>query len=180
MKRGIIILFSIVAMIFGCKKLVKAVFTGADVNAPTVQITIPVIPLTTGSEINLGTYSASFNLDSSVKAKTGGLFGADILTSIKIKQVTITNTNADDLNNLSNFEYVRVALYSDNNPTVINALTINSTDTYASTITVNPTDSPDLLPYLQGSRITYTVYGKNRRPTTKPLDFTINILVRVN
>ena len=95
---------------YSCKKLVAAVFGGTDVNAPEVQVTIPTVFIVPPNEMSLGTYSFHFNLDSIVRANTGGIFGANVVNSIKVKQVVVNITNADQVNNLANFESARVTL----------------------------------------------------------------------
>jgi len=93
--------------------------------------------------------------------------------------MTVTVANPDDLNNLSNFEYTRIALSSNTNQNPVNAITLNFPDTPTATLTVNPTDSPELISYLKGTELIYTVYGKGRRITTKPMTITLSVTVTV-
>ncbi|HSN61740.1 MAG TPA: hypothetical protein VLR49_12445, partial [Ferruginibacter sp.] len=53
-------------------------------------------------------------------------------------------------------------------------------DTYASSLTFTPDDSPELLSYLKGNTISYTLYGSIRRITNKPLDMQVNVTLRAN
>lgn len=163
-----------------CNKLVATVFEGIDVNVPEIQLTIPAVIIVSPNEILLGSFSSQLKLDSIIKANTGGVFGINVVNSIKVKQIRVTASNADQLNNLSNFENTRMTIQSNlnNNPTELFA--VNFPDTYASTITVTPANSPDLLDYLKGSEITYKLYGKMRRITTQALSITIAVTVRVN
>ena len=173
-----------VAIIFlagvSCKKLVSALFKGLDVNVPEVQLTIPTIIAVSPNEIALGSFSFHFNLDSIVKANTAGVFGVNSVTSIRVNQVKVAVNNADQLNNLSNFESARITLQSniDTNPAEL--FSVNFPDTYSASFTSTPTNSPDLLPYLKGSDVTYNVFGKMRRITTKPLNMTVAVTIRVN
>jgi hypothetical protein len=166
--------------ISSCKKIIETVFQGMDVNVPEVQITIPSVIAVTPNEIALGSFSYQLNLDSIIKANTAGVFGINAVSSVKVKQVTINLSNADQLNNLSNFESFRMTVQSNANSSPSELFTANFTDTYASSITITPVNSPDLLTYLKGSEISYNMYGKMRRITAKPLNMTIAVTLRVN
>jgi hypothetical protein len=163
-----------------CKKIISSVFHGLDVDVPEVQVTLPSVIAVTSNEVSLGSFSYRLNLDSIIRANTAGVFGINAVSSIKVKQIRINLTNPDQLNNLSNFESLRLTIQSDVNNSAANLITVNFPDAYASSITVNPVNSPDILPYLKGSEITNNVYGKMRRVTNKPLNMTIAITLRVN
>ncbi|HEY8690702.1 MAG TPA: hypothetical protein VIM07_15805 [Chitinophagaceae bacterium] len=162
-----------------CKKIVSALFQGMDVNVPEVQVTIPTVIAVTPNEVSLGSFSLHFNLDSIIKANTAGVFGVNSVSSIKVKQISITINNADQLNNLSNFERARITLQSNSDSNPAELFSINFPDSYASSFTYTPVNSPDLLPYLKGSDITYNIFGKMRRITTKPLNMTVAVTLRV-
>lgn len=182
--KKIFVSFASVLILLGvfssCKKIVSAVFQGTDVNVPEVQVTVPIIPFVAPGEVSLGSYTYRFNLDSAVKANTGGVFGADVVSSIKVKQIKITITNADQLNNLANFESARVTLESNNNTNPVELFSTIFPDTYTPVYIATPTNGPELLSYLKGSEIVYRMYGKNRRITTKPLNMIISVIIRVN
>lgn len=173
---------SIALLVLGassCKKLVDKIFPGIDTKLPDIQLTIPIAPIVLPNENSLGSFSTRINFDSTIRANTGGLFGIDAVSSIKVKEIAVSLTNPDDLNNLSNFETSRITLAGPGNSSPTTLATFNFPDTYASSLTVTPTDSPELLPYLKGSEIVHTVYGKGRRPTTKPLNFVVSVTLRV-
>jgi hypothetical protein len=183
MKKILITIFAAFILLVefsSCKKLVAAIFQGLDVNVPEVQVTIPTVIAVTSNEIPLGNFSFHFNLDSIVKANTAGVFGVNAVSSIKVKQISINITNADQLNNLSNFESARVTLQSNTNNTPTELFSMTFPDTYASSITITPTNSLELLAYLKGSDITYNIYGKMRRITSKPLNMVVSVTLRVN
>jgi hypothetical protein len=162
-----------------CSKVIEQIFPGLDARVPDIQLTIPALPIVPPNEILLGMYSAHFNLDSIIKANTGGVFGIGVVSSIKIKEVTVSLSNADNLSNLSNFEYARVAITSNTATEAAGAVTLNFPDANTSSVTVTPDDSPELINYLKGTELNYTIYGKARRPTLKPLNMTVSITVRV-
>lgn len=157
-----------------------AIFEGTDVDAPALTISIPAVITLSPDEMTLGTYTQSINLDSMVKSKTSGIFGANVVSSVKVKQVTITLTNADQFNNISNFKSARVTLQSNSNNTPVQLFLVSFDDTYATTYTFTSNDSPELLPYLKGSAISYTLYGRIRRITNKPLEMLVNVTLRAN
>lgn len=172
-------LIVIVAGFTSCKKIIDKIFNGVDVKAPEVRIDIPAIPFVVPGEVPV-TSTTSFNLDSVIKANTAGVFGASDVKSVKLKQVQIDLPAGDALNNLSNFQSVRVELSSDKNTTPIEIVNFTFDDTYAVSKTLAVTNNVDLLPYLTGSQLSYTMYGRVRKPTTKPLTFVTQVTLRVD
>ena len=183
MRKLIIVLTGIlffVTAISSCKKIVAAIFKGTDVNVPAVQVTIPVILAVSSSEISLGNFTQQINIDSIIRANTAGVFGINAVSSIKMKQAVVSITNADALNNLSNFESTRMTLQSNTNSSPVEIVSISFPDTFASSYTYIPTNSPELLPYLTGTTLTYNIFGKARRITSKPLNLVFQVTLRAN
>lgn len=168
-----------IASIQSCKKVIDAIFNGVNVKAPEVRIPLPAIPLICPGECPGITSTTKFNLDSTIKANTAGLFGAKDVKSIKIKEIKIDLPEADANNNLSNFQTARVTLQSDNNPNSVEIVNFTFEDVYATSKTVTVTNNIELLPYLKGSELSYTMYGRMRRITTKPLTFVTVVTLRV-
>ncbi len=183
MKRIIIlsvVLLSVVASLISCNKIASAIFSGIEFNVPDISVNIPVIPYVVPSETQFGTATQNINLDSVVKANTGNIFGADVVKTVSIKSVAVTITNADDLNNLSNFESARITLTSNNNSSPIDIANITFPTTNSATFVFTPTDTKEFVSYLKGSTLTYTIYGKNRKITTKTLNFVASVRLKVN
>ncbi len=183
MRKVFISIFASTILLTGfssCKKIVAAIFGGTDVNVPEVQVTIPTVFAVSSNEISLGSFSFSFNLDSIVRANTSGVFGVNAVNSIKVKQVKITINNADQLNNFANFQSARVTLQSNTNNTPAELFSVTFADVFASTYTYTPTNNPELLSYLKGSDISYTIYGKMRRTTNKPLTMVVAVTLRAD
>ena len=183
MKR--LILISLVAAtvlvnLSSCKKVLAAVFGGTDVAVPQFQFTVPPIYTILPGEIPLGSYSFNFNLDSTVRAKTGGVFGANAVNSIKIKQIIIKITNPDAYNNLANIDSVRVTLQSSSNNNPVELFKIGFPNTYADTYDYTTTNSPELLSYIKGNTISCNVFGKMRTVTNKSLGLTVDVTLRAN
>lgn len=172
---SVLILVSIVS----CKKIIDKIFPGVDTTVPDIQLTIPIIPLVPPNEITFGTFSTKINLDSTIRANTNGFFGIGAVSSIKVKQIVVSLTNADGLNNLSNFETARVSLVAPNNSIPVDVAALSFPDVNSSSQTFTPTDSPELLDYMKGSEVTYTIYGKARKITTKPLSMAVSVTIRI-
>ncbi|MDE3212377.1 MAG: hypothetical protein KGM98_04020 [Bacteroidota bacterium] len=163
-----------------CKKVIKTVFGGTDITVASFSVTVPAVPVVTSYELEVGTYSYSFNLDSAVRASTAGLFGAGAVNSVKVKQVLIHISNSDSLNNLANFDSALVTLVSNTNNNPVNLFDLGFPDNPSSDYTETPTSGPELISYLKGSTLTFTLYGMMRRPTTKALDLTITVTIRAD
>ena len=178
----LIITLSIVILsgLFSCKKIIASLFNGLEFNIPDMTVLVPAVPYVSSGEQQFGTITQHINLDSVVKSSTANQFAADVVKHIVIKTVTINITNADDLNNLSNFESARITLSSNTNSTPINIASVNFPNTNSSTFTYNPTDNTELVEYLKGSTLTLTLYGKNRKITTKALNFVASVRLKVN
>lgn len=162
-----------------CKKIIRNLFKGIDADVPKFTVTIPAVPFALPVEVPLGTYSQPFNLDSTVRANTGGVYGSGDVSSVKIKQIVFNLPNADSMNNVANFESARFTFSSDVRTNTVTVASITFPDTYASTFTYTPVNSPELKPYLNGSKLYYNVFGKLRRATTKELPLSILVTLRV-
>lgn len=172
--------FLIFAGTVSCKKIVSTVFNGTDVAIAPIEITIPPIFSAGNADFTFGNVTQSMNLDSLVRANTKGIFGANVVSSIKLKHVTLQITNADALNNLANFRTAGVGLQSNTENTPVNLFTVTLPDTYAGDYSFSPSGSPELLPYLKGNTLSFEVFGNARRTTSKSLNLRILITLRVN
>lgn len=181
MKRIVVASVACLLVVAGmsCKKVIKAIFPGINVKLADVTLQVPVPPIFLSGEVNLGNFTQKFNLDSIVKVNTGGTFTVDDITSVKVKEITLTILNPDQFNNLSNFDYVRLGISSNTVSEVKTITTINFPDTYAATITNVPTESYNILAYAKGTEIYYNVAGKMRKPTTKTLTVVVSTTVSV-
>lgn len=177
---SVLLVVLIAAGVAGCKKIIKAVFPGLDVDAPTITFTLPAIPFAPPNELHIATFKQHFNLDSVVKAQTNGAFGATDVASVQVKQITFNLSNADAQNNLANFESARFTFSSSSTSSVAEVANIQFPDTFADSYTYTSTNAPELISYLSGNELTYDVYGKLRRITTKPLTLTVKVTLRVS
>jgi hypothetical protein len=186
---GLVLLIIVFAgVVSSCSKVINSVFPGVDVDVPEVIFTIPAppplppgIPVPTGEQ-SLGNLTQRFNLDSAVKAKTNGQFGAGDVTSVKIKQMVFNMSNADQQNNFSNFESARFTFASNagTNTPELEVASVTFPQTYTTMVTYTaPDNAPELRPYLNGTMLTYNVYGRLRRFTTKALSISVVVTMKV-
>lgn len=165
--------------IFGltsCEKVKDKLFPAFETEIADVSVTIPVTIAGVGSSSSGNIY---FNLDSTIKAYTANTFSFNNLSSVKVKDVSVFLLNTDNLNDISNFESVSLELFSNTNrtPSVIVSTFIPNKP--ATNINIPATNSPELKDYLWGDMLTYTVNGKARRSTTKPLKATVSVTLSV-
>ena len=169
----------VVAGLAGCKKIVRSLFQGIDADVPTFTVPLPPIPVVPPGEVALPSFTQHFNLDSTIRANTNNVYGAEDVSSVKVKQIVFNLTNADTLNNISNFESARVTLSSNAKTDTVTIASVTFPDTYATTYTYTPVNSPELKPYLVGSILYYNAYGRLRKITTKPLTLELKVTLRV-
>ena len=80
---------AILLSLSACNKVKDALMPAIDVDLPAFQFTIPAIPFVLPGEASLGSFTTTFNMDSIIRANTGGAFGANAVSTVKVKQMTI-------------------------------------------------------------------------------------------
>jgi hypothetical protein len=168
-----------IAASFGCKKILRKIFQGIDADVPVFSVVIPPLPYVLPTEASFGTFQQHFNLDSAVRANTGDVYGANDISSVKVKQITFNLSNSDEENNISNFESAHLTFSSNTKPDTVTIASIIFPDTATTSYTFTPTNSPELKPYLTGSILYYNAFGKLRRITNKALNMSIQVTLRV-
>ena len=160
-----------------CGKLANLLNFKLNMQTDSVNVTIPV---TTGvnGEITVGPAVTIYNVDSFIHAQTGNQLGISNITSVKIQAVTFTLSNPDSLNNFQDFSSVSANFSSNTNPNPYTVSIPNNPDVYAATLSVPVDTSVELKTYL-GTQFSYTLIGKLRRSTTKPLNCTITFKFNV-
>ncbi len=183
MKKLLIPVAAIVLAVAGlsaCKKIVSTIFKGTDITIPPTTVTVPAVLIVSPVEQSLGSFTQEINIDSIIRANTAGLFGVNAVSTIKIKQVTVNVLNADASNNLSSFETVRVNLSSNSNSNRVELFNVTIPEQATNTYSFTPSSTPELLPYLKGTTLSYAVSGNNRRTTSKPLHMEVRVVLRAN
>jgi hypothetical protein len=182
MKKTICVVFILavmVAAICGCKKLIQSVFPGLNVDLPAVTVTVPVIPYAPPNEIQLGTLTQHFNLDSVIRANTNGLFSVKDISSVKITKTRFTIANADQQNNISNFETARLLFGSTVTGESAEIAAIDFPDMYADNYLYTAANAPELVSYFRTNELMYTMSGKLRRITTKPVVLSMAVTMTI-
>ena len=177
--------FSVVFIILGaavilpsCKKIIKELFPSFDSTVSDIPIEVPPIPFSNISG-SVGLQTIYYNLDSTIKANTGGIFGASDVTSITLKSITINLQNGDPANNFANFQSLAVALSSNTNSTPVTIATATIPDVPTYTLSMDVSGSPNILGYFKGNQLTYDVSGYVRRSTSHQLNALATIVVTV-
>ncbi len=184
---GLVLLVTVIAAGFvGCKKIIKALFPGFDVDVPEMVFTIPYVPVPAGTPVIAGeqslvSFTQHFNLDSIVKANTNGKFTGNDVTSVKLKQMTFTLDNPDTANNFANFKSARFTFSSNTQADAAQIASFTFPDVYTPTVSYTaPDNTPELRGYLTGNQLTYHAYGELRRYTTKAITIRIDVTIRVS
>jgi hypothetical protein len=179
MKKPIIILLlaAVVLTCLGsCKKLVDTFFAGETITMPALSMTVPAIPIADSTlEIQAGSFTTYINVDSTIKANTSGVFGIKDVSTVYVKQVTISVTNADEFSNLSAFKNFRITIASNTKTSPSDMLVVNIPASAYDSYTENPSNPTNIVDYLHGSSIDNTVYGSARKTTLKSLQVSVVI-----
>lgn len=176
-KATILGIIFILTAAFSCREIQEKLLPAFSVNIPVIRLTVPSLPFVTDREIAAGAIRTPINLDSTIRANTGGAFGADAVHFVKVKKMVIKVVNADKINNLSNFETARMTLFSDTASADI--ASVNFPESYADVIAAEPESSIDISKYLRGKNLACNVYWKNRKKTGKSLKLEVWITVSV-
>lgn len=169
-----------------CDKVKDAVktpditFTGANTDF--------VIPKTddTTSEQAIGSGSYKYNIDSMIKAQSGGVVSYSSIKSVKITKVVLTLNDGDDNNNFQNFKTAGAQFNTDAKPGLSLyqfAYIENNPDTKSMTLELPIIDKDKNLKdyFSSGSSVNfiYMAVGKLRHATTKELHCHIDVTYNI-
>ncbi|MEP6596666.1 MAG: hypothetical protein ABJA71_12005 [Ginsengibacter sp.] len=176
---SLFIIFLAGGLIFlSCKKLISKLFPSFDTAVSNIQIAVPPIPFSNISG-SVGLQTIYYNLDSTIKANTGGTYGANDVSSITLKSIIINLQNGDPADNFANFESLGVDLSSNSNSTPVTIATATIPDVASNTLSMDVSNNLNILSYFQGNQLTYNVFGKVRRATYHQLNGLATITVTV-
>jgi hypothetical protein len=164
--------------VFACKQVRKKFLPSISVNIPSINLSIPPLSFIPDKEVPVGALSTPINMDSTIKARTKGTFGADAVTEVKVKKIVLKLLNGDRSNNFSNFESGRIRIYSDTSQVDIAA--INFPASFTDSLSITPQNPPDISEYLRGRQIAYNLFWKNRKKTTKFLKLDVLVTLGVH
>ena len=159
-----------------CDKVKDAVKT-PDISFSGASTDV-VIPATsdTLNETTMNTVEVSYNIDSMVKATSGGTVSYSSIKTVKITKMTLTLNDADASNNFGNFITAAGKFNTNANggtlPTYTVANITNNPATNVSTLDMPLVDKDkDLKQYFGSGTVVfkYALTGKLRHATTKEL-----------
>lgn len=169
--------------LFSCDKLKEKLFEAFTTGMTDVNLTIPVVSNTVG-EGKIETLPVFINVDSIIRANTGGIFSLNSVSRIIVESADFVISNPDPSNNIANFEY-GILLMNTFNPqkndwnSTMGIGRSDIPDSYASSINFAVIPDVNLKDHLQGTKLIYLYSYKARRPTTKALNGTIKMKIKI-
>jgi hypothetical protein len=178
MQKVTVILFGFLLVVLAaCQQVKEKLLPAFSVNIPPIKLSVPPIPFVSPKEIPIGILRTPINLDSTIKANTAGTLGAQSVHFVKVKSIVINLPEATKSNNLSNFEHARMVIASDTASQEIAVISFPTT--FTNSLTVEPANNADILRFLKGEQLTYNLYWKNRKPTTRFMKLEVKIMLSV-
>ncbi|MFZ9718787.1 MAG: hypothetical protein ACO3BD_05475 [Chitinophagaceae bacterium] len=181
---SVAIFLSMAAISFSsCDKLKEKLFKAFSTGGGNVNFTIPIVTSTT-AEGKYATEKVYINVDSIIKAETGGVFSLNDVKIISMESAEIFVNNADQDNNLGNFEVGAVIFNTFNtskndwNEPMLLA-TNDLDDEYADYHKMIITEKVNMKEHLRSNEIAYWYGAKARRVTTKPLECTLKVKLHI-
>lgn len=174
---GFFIILSLIGFI-SCKKILSKLLPPFETTTGEITMSIPVIPFSNISGF-LGSKTMYYNLDSNIKARTGGNFGISDVSYVKVKNFNMTVLNSDQNNNISNLQSIVIDILSNSNSSPLTIATASIPDGTSNNLSIDVAGQPDILSFLRGTQITYNFSGQVRRATTHPLDISVVVTVIV-
>ena len=161
-----------------CDKLKDKLFQSFVTNSFEEKFNIDVIT-TTSLRMDVGTIQANLNIDSLIDAETDGAFDLDNVSSVKAEEVSLSIDNPDADNNFANFEEGWVNFSTNTNAVPVQIATGANPDAYSEVWMLPVDNSINLKDYLKGTILSYVIAAKARRVTTKQLNCTLSIKLKV-
>ena len=145
-----------------------------------VPFEIPVVTNPNTGFVKLDTTEVAINFDAMIKSQTGGAFGLDKVNDMRLEEMHLMIENPDADNNWANFTGVATYISSDaNNNEILAGTRDQIPDTYATDVVIDVDQDLKLKSYLSGNKIYYSLFGGNRRATTKAIKGTAYIKYRI-
>ncbi len=166
-----------------CDKIKDKLFEAFTTGMTDASVTIPIVTNTAG-EGKIETIPVFINVDSIIKANTGGFFSLNSVSTVKVESADLIINNPDASNNLANFEYGVLAFNTFNPqtsdwniPMAVGRYDIK--DSYATSFPFELIQSVNLKEHLRGTKVVYLYAYKARRVTTKALNCTIKMKLKI-
>lgn len=164
----------LVLFLTSCEKIQEALFKPFE-SPLNFEITIPVINTTT-AETSMGQTVVHYNLDSVIRKNTDDKFGADFIGSMYLNEVAIQLLNDDGSNNLGNFDYVKLSVFSGGTPAVLGPFNVPANASSSASFAVP--NSPNIKPFFSGANVSFELKGKANQVTTKTLRARISATIK--
>ena len=173
------IIISLAFSFQSCSKLKDELFPGFEIEPADIHFKIPVIA-STSAATNITTFTTPFNMDSLIQAETMNTFSIKNVDKITMHQVMLRATDGDDENNFSNFEQVSISLSSN----AIQQLTLIGDapvvpDEALTELVLAPQTSNNIIGYMNGTALHFTIAGKARRITSKPITCIMHLRLKI-
>jgi hypothetical protein len=168
----------LILTVLSCKQVRKKLLPSINVNIPSINLSIPPLSFIPDKEVPVGALRTPINMDSMIRARTKGTFGADAVSEVKVKKIILKLMNGDRQNNFSNFESGRIRIYSDTSD--VDIATISFPASFTDSLSITPQNPPDISDYLRGRQIAYNLFWKNRKKTSKFLKLDVRVTLGVH
>ncbi|MBU3676711.1 MAG: hypothetical protein FGM54_05965 [Chitinophagaceae bacterium] len=182
MKTGKLVFVAVAILLTGasCGKIIKALLQSFTFNAP-ITVSIPVMPVV-GSTDTIWLPTFNFNVDSIIKAQSGGSYDLNLVDDVQIEDMQLTLTNTDANNNISNFSAINVLTQTNAGGNWGNTQFVSSNtipDVTASTLDMNMSTPISLLSSLKNNQLRFGTALSIRRASTMVMEGTLNLTLRV-
>lgn len=173
-----IIVFFLAITLLSCNKAKEKIVATFIANCADEYFTVDVVTNTDTMGL-IGTKSIQLNIDSLIKAETHGLFNVSSVTTFNLKEFKLTLLNPDTANNFANFELGSVYFNTNTAPAPIILCYGPNLDIFSYVWIIPTINSGNMKNYLNGNLLTYNIYAKARRPTSKQLAIKMTIKFKV-
>lgn len=171
--------FSASMMMFtSCDKIKSNLFKAFSADGGSIDFTIPIIS-TVGTKGDVGSFADTFNIDKIIRDNTGGVFGLKDIKKIWVEEAKVLINNADADNNFANFEEGWLVFSTNNNMTPVAIATGPNPDVFNAEFNLPPVSGVNLKDYMTGDVFNYVMQAKMRRATTKVLNCTLKMKLRI-
>ena len=180
-----VVAVSTMVLISSCSKIASVLSKTLTFTTPAQTFTIP--PVSDSAVVAASFFPAptvtgsfSYNLDSFIKANTGGVLGVNNIGSVRINNCTFNCTNAIPTANFQDFQTVTFSFTSTSNSSPLN-LTVNQPDVFSSSMILTPSDtSTEMKSYLSGSSFTYGLSGQMRHGVSDSMKCNVTFTFTIN
>lgn len=170
------------AVLQSCNKLKDAI-PAQDVSfTASTDITIAAASDTT-QQLTMGQASITYNIDSSIKAQTDNKLGYSNIQTVKLKNISLSLTDANANNNFANFTNATASFTSSANSSPYTIANVQGNpDSYNTALSPAVVSTNDDVKGYFNSQMTlnYILAGKLRRATTQTLHCHVEVTYTIN